>query len=189
MLNSPVLTQMVMDPVQLWGLCKPGVKTFDTYKLPGHGDLWNGFDDLLAGLNYAKHRYGPGLSALGNGHGYEYGGEVRKHGFYEIAEKGLPETIIPMDINKRPRALSLINETLDKMESDGGGTQAVAQRYENRNSNTEKLLTQAVSLLAQVVGVGKQQVDASWQMAKTTTPCGRGETVNGSTPTTVWTSV
>lgn len=142
------------------GLMQTKRKTFDAYKLPGHGDLWNGFDDLLAGLNYAKHRYGPGLSALGNGHGYEYGGEVRKHGFYEIAEKGLPETIIPMDINKRPRALSLINETLDKMESDGGGTQAVAQRYENRNSNTEKLLTQAVSLLAQVVGVGKQQVDA-----------------------------
>lgn len=142
------------------GLMQTKRKTFDTYKLPGHGDLWNGFDDILAGLNYAKHRYGPGLSALGNGHGYEYGGEVRKHGFYEIAEKGLPETIIPMDINKRPRALSLINETLDKMESDGGGTQAVAQRYENRNSNTEKLLTQAVSLLAQVVGVGKQQVDA-----------------------------
>ena len=46
------------------------------------------------------------------------------------------------------------------MESAGGGTQAVAKRYENRNSNTEKLLTQAVSLLAQVVGVGKQQVDA-----------------------------
>ena len=142
------------------GLMQTKRSTFNAYKLPGHGDLWNGFDDLLAGLNYAKHRYGPGLSALGNGHGYEYGGEVRKHGFYEIAEKGLPETIIPMDINKRPRALSLINETLDKMESDGGGTQAVAQRYENRNSNTEKLLTQAVSLLAQVVGVGKQQVDA-----------------------------
>lgn len=142
------------------GLMQTKRSTFNAYKLPGHGDLWNGFDDLLAGLNYAKHRYGPGLSALGNGHGYEYGGEIRKHGFYEIAEKGLPETIIPMDINKRPRALSLINETLDKMESDGGGTQAVAQRYENRNSNTEKLLTQAVSLLAQVVGVGKQQVDA-----------------------------
>ena len=142
------------------GLMQTKRSTFNAYKLPGHGDLWNGFDDLLAGLNYAKHRYGPGLSALGNGHGYEYGGEVRKHGFYEIAEKGLPETIIPMDINKRPRALSLINETLDKMESDGGGTQAVAQRYENRNSNTEKLLAQAVSLLAQVVGVGKQQVDA-----------------------------
>ncbi|MCD7139011.1 phage tail tape measure protein [Limosilactobacillus balticus] len=144
------------------GLMQTKRGTFNANAVGNHRNIWNGFDNILAGLNYAMKRYGKGLSALGNGHGYANGGLVAQHGLYEIAEEGLPEAIIPLDINKRPRALSLIDHTLDKMEQDGGGTGGLRSRRAQSQSNdqTTAYLKQAVTFLAQIVGLNKQQIDA-----------------------------
>lgn len=70
---------------------KPG--TFNAYKQPGHDNIMNGYDNILAGLAYAKNRYGSDLSFLGQGHGYENGGWANKPSiFAEI--KGEPEIAI-----------------------------------------------------------------------------------------------
>lgn len=72
---------------------KPG--TFAAYKLRGHNNIWNGFDNLLAGLNYAKHRYGSNLYYLGQGHGYRNGGKVFTPEIASIAEDGTEYVINP----------------------------------------------------------------------------------------------
>lgn len=72
---------------------KPG--TFAAYKLRGHNNIWNGFDNLLAGLNYAKHRYGSNLYYLGQGHGYRNGGKVFTPEIASIAEDGTEYIINP----------------------------------------------------------------------------------------------
>ncbi len=72
---------------------KPG--TFAAYKLRGHNNIWNGFDNLLAGLNYAKHRYGSSLYYLGQGHGYRDGGKVFTPEIASIAEDGTEYVINP----------------------------------------------------------------------------------------------
>jgi SLT domain-containing protein len=32
--------------------------TFNSYAVAGHGNVWNPVDNILAGTNYALHRYG-----------------------------------------------------------------------------------------------------------------------------------
>ncbi|MGW3486564.1 phage tail tape measure protein [Streptomyces sp. NPDC001054] len=74
------------------GLMQTISATFNHYKFPGHGDVFNGYDNLLAALNYAKHRYGPSLSFLGQGHGYANGGRPRSGEVAWVGERG-PELV------------------------------------------------------------------------------------------------
>ena len=89
---------------------KPG--TFSAYHLSGHNNIWNGYDNILAGLNYAKHRYGSGLSFLGNGHGYANGGIANTPSIF--GEAG-PEMAIPLSMTRSDRANQLLGETIVHM--------------------------------------------------------------------------
>lgn len=114
------------------GLMQTISATFNAYKFPGHGDIFNGYDNLLAALNYAKSRYGSSLSFLGNGHGYENGGLISSHGLYEIGEGNKPEMIIPLSVEKNARANQLLAEANQRINggnssNSGGMTQGVSQ--------------------------------------------------------------
>ncbi|MEI3627380.1 phage tail tape measure protein [Lactococcus lactis] len=100
------------------GLMQTISSTFNANKFPSHGDIFNGYDNLLAALNYAKKKYGPSLSFLGNGHGYENGGIINAHGFYEIAEGNRPEMVIPLDPQKKSRANQLLNQAKQTINSN-----------------------------------------------------------------------
>jgi len=91
------------------GLMQVIGSTFAAYHVPGTS--WNIYDPLAniaAAINYARHVYGPGLGALGSGHGYADGGPVTEPivGFglgtglmYRFGERG-PEWVSP---GGRPR--------------------------------------------------------------------------------------
>jgi uncharacterized protein YukE len=61
------------DPSQ--GLMQTIGSTFNANKLPGHGNIHDPVDNIIAGVRYAIGRYGsvshvPGVEALARGHGY-----------------------------------------------------------------------------------------------------------------------
>ncbi|MDQ8440844.1 tape measure protein [Enterococcus faecium] len=61
------------------GLMQTISATFNAYKMPGHGNIFNGYDSILAGLRYIMAQYGTGagfFANIGMGHGYADGGEV-----------------------------------------------------------------------------------------------------------------
>ncbi len=108
------------------GLLQTISATFNAYKFPGHGNIFKGYDNMLAAINYAKHRYGSDmLAVIGHGHGYEHGGLIAKHGFYEIGEGDKPEMVVPL--SDRELGMQRINQAINFMNQNfGGGLQLPA---------------------------------------------------------------
>lgn len=98
------------------GLLQYIPQTFDAYKVPGYGNINNGYHQLLAFFNnsnwendlqYGKSGWGP------RGHrirGYFNGGIAKTPQIATLAENGYPEVIIPTEPSKRGRAMALLNQ-------------------------------------------------------------------------------
>ncbi|KAF0510568.1 peptidoglycan DD-metalloendopeptidase family protein [Pediococcus acidilactici] len=137
---------------------KPG--TFRAYHLPGHNNVWNGFDNMLAGLNYAKHRYGSGLSFLGNGHGYANGGIADTPSIF--GEAG-PEMAIPLSMTRSDRANQLLGETIVHMAKNNPDRITDNDTAYGSNSSRELItkLDKLTNLAANMVALLQEQILAT----------------------------
>ncbi|MBF7104622.1 peptidoglycan DD-metalloendopeptidase family protein [Pediococcus pentosaceus] len=137
---------------------KPG--TFRAYHLSGHNNIWNGYDNILAGLNYAKHRYGSGLSFLGNGHGYANGGIANTPSIF--GEAG-PEMAIPLSMTRSDRANQLLGETVVHMAKNNPDRIANGDNYLTGSHE----LTEIKALLKDTIGKLNEVVQAVYNTALT----------------------
>ncbi|MCS8616518.1 phage tail protein [Latilactobacillus curvatus] len=111
---------------------KPG--TFAAYKFPGYGNIMKGYHNALAGIHYAKARYGSDmLGVIGRGHGYANGGPIFKHGLYEMGEGNNQEMVLPL--TNRFRAWELMQQASEMMGFGQLQLPEVLSREDNFSSN------------------------------------------------------
>lgn len=143
------------------GLMQTIQPTFDAYKHAGHNNIRNGYDNLLAAINYIKHRYGTSDAAFNRvaAYGYANGGLVHKNGVYELAEGDMPEYVIPTDIAKRGRAWQLLTEAVARFAGDApqGNHDNTSDR--ERVSVLEDKLDVMIGLLSQLVTNGSNPIE------------------------------
>ncbi|AAC39295.1 orf1626 gp [Streptococcus phage Sfi19] len=135
------------------GLMQTIGRTFNAYKHPGHDNIRNGYDNLLAAINYIKHRYGTSDAAFNRvaAYGYANGGLVHKNGVYELAEGDMPEYVIPTDIAKRGRAWQLLTEAVARFAGDAPQSNHDTNSDRGRVSVLESKLDVMIGLLSQLV--------------------------------------
>ena len=140
---------------------KPG--TFNAYKLPGHGNIWNGLDNLIAGMRYAKARYGKGgmLSVIGKGHGYATGGLINSSGWYNIAEGGHPEFVIPTDPSRQSDAMKLLAIASERIEGNKKNKRPNQMRTPSTSNNNDN---EMINVMARQLEATQRQVELLTQL-------------------------
>ncbi|AYP29422.1 tape measure protein [Streptococcus phage SW11] len=143
------------------GLMQTIGPTFNAYKHKGHDNIRNGYDNLLAAINYIKHRYGTSDAAFNRvaAYGYANGGLVHKNGVYELAEGDMPEYVIPTDIAKRGRAWQLLTEAVARFAGDAPQNNHDDSPSQQRVSVLEDKLDVMIGLLSQLVTNGSKPIE------------------------------
>nr|WP_114788410.1 NlpC/P60 family protein [Lactiplantibacillus plantarum] len=135
------------------GLVQTIQPTFDAYKFPGHNNILNGYDDLLAGIHYMKAKYGSGASAfarVSGPEGYENGGIINTNQLIEVAEHNKPEMVLPL--TNKSRANQLIAQASQVV--NGNTSTQVAS---NSSESIEELKKAVSILLAILANMGNVQ--------------------------------
>lgn len=147
------------------GLVQVKTPTFNAYKLHGHGNIWNGLDNLIAGMRYAKATYGKTglLNQIGHGLPYKTGGVITQNGLYNLAEDGHSEVVVPLDPARATDAMKLIAYAQSKVNDKKNKRPNQIKSSTNNISNNDN--TEILQMLAKQIEQQQEQISILTKIA------------------------
>ncbi|MBU6948738.1 phage tail tape measure protein [Staphylococcus haemolyticus] len=153
------------------GLLQYTPGSFNSYAIRGHKNIKNGYDQLLAffnntdwraNLSYWKRRMASGLTGwgpTGSRKKFATGGLIKNAGWYNLAEGGYPEWVIPTDPNRRTDAMKLLALAAKDIEGKKANGNKRPSNFSNvktttsqqDNSKLEQKLDALIGLMSQLV--------------------------------------
>ncbi|GAB4073668.1 hypothetical protein GCM10028778_11710 [Barrientosiimonas marina] len=159
------------------GLLQYIPETFSAYQVPGHHDIYSGFDQLLAFFNNTNWRkdlpYGKSGWSPTGATKYADGGFSSTEKLAHISENDKPESIIPLDKGKRTRAVSLLNKTKKALGVPDGGKVVVNNDNDDvikRQDKQLNMMQQQINLLTQLLTKDHDIVIDGQAVAETVDP-------------------
>lgn len=157
------------------GLLQYVPSTFKAYAMKGHGNIKSGYDQLLAFFNNSNWRrdlpYGKsGWGPSGNRR-FATGGLIQSAGWYNLAEGGYPEWVIPTDPNRRTDAMKLLALAAKDIQ---GGKSTTGNKRPNqlgkapKSSNDDVMLNKVVEQQATQISQMQQAIDYLAQLVTST---------------------
>ncbi|WP_436950390.1 peptidoglycan DD-metalloendopeptidase family protein [Staphylococcus xylosus] len=150
------------------GLLQYVPSTFKSYAMKGHTNIKSGYDQLLAFFNNKNWRkdlpYGRSGWGPSGGRRFATGGLINDSGWYNLAEEGHGEWIIPRDPSRSSDAMKLLAlaaqdiDSKKKRNKRPNQMRAPSTGESNSNDNTE--------LLLQMIANQQKQLDALMQIAR-----------------------
>ncbi|WP_436860506.1 peptidoglycan DD-metalloendopeptidase family protein [Staphylococcus caeli] len=157
------------------GLLQYVPSTFKAYAVKGHNNIVSGYDQLLAFFNnsnwrrnlpYGRSGWGPTGSRR-----FATGGLIKNAGWYNIAEAGHPEWVIPTDPSKRNDAMKLLALAAQDIQ---GGKSTTGNKRPNqlgkapKSSNDDAMLNKVVEQQATQISQMQQAIDYLAQLVAST---------------------
>lgn len=150
------------------GLVQVKPPTFNANALQGMTNIFNPLHNLVAGMRYAKARYGGSmLSVIGQGHGYKTGGIVTGKQLAWLDEENKGEVVIPLNPSRRSDAMKLLAYTAMKIMPKERGGQGYRPNIPDVNIASNDTESNIVKMLAQIVRNQQEQLDRIEQQTET----------------------
>ncbi|OHR05212.1 hypothetical protein HMPREF2721_08255 [Staphylococcus sp. HMSC078A12] len=147
--------------------------TFNGYKLKGHGNIKNGYHQLLAFFNNSnwrgnlsawKRRMASGLTGWGptGSRRFASGGLINTEGWYNLAEGGYPEIVVPTDPAKASDAMKLIAIASERVSQRAKNNKRPNQLRMPSTSNTND--NEMINFMARQLEATQRQVELLTQL-------------------------